>query len=297
MCRKIATVEIACGALVKIKEIIVVDPFEIKQLKDRLAHANVREDRTPCVEHQTLHAFGQAVGEPFFDNSAFAQRRKIVCGLPASGVCFHAQIIKAFFECLEMCVAVAIIVEAYGLEIPQAAVDWQIAPPVIWVALECDRFARPHRADGVGAAAEKRLKAGVFKGRSINRVFCQNRHQANDERQFAIVGAGKVEAHRALADDLRFHNFGVISSVIRPPFVAQQFPGKDDIIRRHHFAIGKPRRLINCKGDKAARCVSRHAFREQSVEGERLVIAARKQALDHITADICCGQTFHNERV
>ena len=42
--------------------------------------------------------------------------------------------------------------------------------------------------------------------------------------QFAIVGAGQIEAHRALADGRRLDHLGVIDAVIRPAVVAQQRP-------------------------------------------------------------------------
>ena len=33
--------------------------------------------------------------------------------------------------------------------------------------------------------------------------LAQDRHQAEDQRQFAIVGAGEIEAHRARVESLR----------------------------------------------------------------------------------------------
>ena len=140
--RQFAAVEIAGGALVEIEEIIVVDPFEVEQMQDRLAHADIGEDRPARVEHEPVHALGQAVGECLLDHAAVAQRRKIVGGLPAAGIGFRAHVVKAFLERLEMRVAVAVIVEADGVEIPQAAIDRQVAAPIIRIALEGDALAR-----------------------------------------------------------------------------------------------------------------------------------------------------------
>ena len=112
VCREIATVEIARGALIEVEEIGVVEPFEIEQLQDRLAHTDIGKNRPARVEDQALHAFRQSVGQVFLDDAAFAQRRKFVSGLPAAGIGFDAQIVETFLEGLEMRVAVAIIVDS-----------------------------------------------------------------------------------------------------------------------------------------------------------------------------------------
>ena len=139
--RQIAAVEITRGAFVEVEEVVVIDPLEVEQVQDRLAHANIGEDRTARIEHQALHALGQSVRKILLGHAAFAQRRKIVGGLPASRIGFHAQIVKPFLEGFEMRVAVAIIVVADGIEIPEAAIDRQIAAPIIRIAFEGDAFA------------------------------------------------------------------------------------------------------------------------------------------------------------
>src|SRR4029077_4295528 len=50
-------------------------------------------------------------------------------------------------------------------------------------------------------------------------------------------------------------------------------------------------------GHETARGIGGHTLGEQAVERERLVIAPCKQALDHIAAHICRGQSFDNKRV
>ena len=125
----------------------------------------------------------------------------------------------------------------------------------------------------------------------------QHRHQADDQRQFAVVGAGKIEAHRARIARNRFDHLGVVGAVIGPALVAQQRPGKNNVIRCHRLAVGETRRRIEREGDIAARGVGLHAVGEQAVERERLVIAARQQALDHVAADIGRRQTHDDERI
>ena len=196
-----------------------------------------------------------------------------------------------------MRIAVAVIVEADGIEIPETAIDRQIAPPITRITREGDAFARPDRAHAIRSAAEQRLERCLFESRWIDRVFSEHRHQAEDQRQFAIVGAGQIEAHGALGRRRRLDHLGVIDAVIRPAFVAQQLPGENHVIGRHRFAVGKTRRRIEREGDMASRGIGLHAVGEQAVKRERLVIAAREQAFDHVAADIGRRQAHDDERI
>ena len=89
-----------------------------------------------------------------------------------------------------MRIAVSVVVEANAVEIPQSAIDRQIAAPIVAIAFECDADAGLHHADGVGAAAQERIEARIFERRRVNRMLCQHRHQPNDQWQFAVVGPG-----------------------------------------------------------------------------------------------------------
>ncbi len=179
----------------------------------------------------------------------------------------------------------------------RAAIDRQVAPPVIRIALEDDAFARFDRGDRIGTAAEQRLEGRLLELGGIDRVLGQHRHQADDQRQFAVVGTGQVEAHRPRVDSLRLDHLGVVDAEIRPAAVAQQLPGEDHVVGRHRLAVGKARRRIEREADDVARGIGLDAFGEQAVERERLVIAARQQALDHIAADIDGGQPLDDERI
>ena len=176
--------------------------------------------------------FGSPYGHILLDDAAFAQCRKIISRLPAARIGLHAQIIEPFLECFEMRVAVAVIVEADGVEIPKAAIDRQITTPVILVSLECDAFAGLHCADGVGAAAQQGSKLVSSNVAGINRVLCQHGHQTDDKWKFAIVGAGQIKTHSALVSRLRFVGLDVVSAEIRPASIAQQLPGKYHVVGR-----------------------------------------------------------------
>src|SRR5262249_15166790 len=121
--RQIASIEITGSTLVQIEKKIVVDPPEIEQLQDGLAHAHVRKKRPSPVEDQTIHAFWGSVGRVLLDNLASAQCRELVSHLPTSRIGLDTQIVETLLERFEMGVAIAVVVEADGVEIPKAAID------------------------------------------------------------------------------------------------------------------------------------------------------------------------------
>ena len=125
----------------------------------------------------------------------------------------------------------------------------------------------------------------------------QHRHQAEDQRQLAIVGAGQIEAHDALRQRLGLGDLDVIGAVVGPALVAQKLPGKDHVLGGHRFAVGELRGGIEREGDVGAVGVGLDGAGEQAVEREWLVIAARQQAFDHVAADLRQREAFDDERV
>ena len=123
----------------------------------------------------------------------------------------------------------------------------------------------------------------------------QHRHQADDQRQFAIVRAGKIEAHRARAENFGFFDLGVVGAVVRPPVIAQQLQREGNVIRGDGDAIGEMRRGIEREGHEGSRIVGFDALRQQTVKRKRLVVAARHQALDHVAAHRLHGEALDDQ--
>src|SRR5262245_5096239 len=196
-----------------------------------------------------------------------------------------------------MRVAVAVIVVTDGVEIPEAAVDGEIAPPVVLVTCESDAFARPYIADPVGTAAEQRVEVGVLERIGVDGMLRQHRHKSDDERQFAVVSIGKIEAHRACIGRFGFGDLDVVSPEIRPTFIAQQFPGKNHIGRRHRFAVREAGGRIDAETDIRARRICRYAIGQQAVQRERFVVTASKEAFDDVAPHVGGWQSFHDEGV
>ena len=58
----------------------------------------------------------------------------------------------------------------------------------------------------------------------------QYRHQAEDQRQFAVVGAAEIEPHGERVERLGLGDLGVILAVVGAAAVAQQRPGKQHVV-------------------------------------------------------------------
>ena len=294
---KLAAFEEARGATVEPVEEVLVEPLEVEQQRDRLAHPHIGEHRAAGVEHERQHRLRQAARKRFLDHSSVAHGGKVVSGLPAPGVGLVAQVVEAFLERLEVAVGVAKEVEAQLVEIPEAAVDREILAPIGGIAPQ--RHAPPgiDRGHPVGAAGERRRERGLLEMRGIDGVARQYRHQSEDERQLAVAVRGDVEAHGAIAERGRARHLGVVDAIVRPAVVAQQFPGEDDVVGGDRRAVGERRPGVELEGDVGALVVCVDRARQQAVERERLVIAAHQQALVDRAAQLRRRQSLHDERV
>jgi hypothetical protein len=128
-------------------------------------------------------------------------------------------------------------------------------------------------------------------------VLRQYRHQAKDERQFAVAGIAEIKTHSTLVERLGADHFGIVGAVVGPAVIAQELPGKDHVGGGHRFAVGKAGRRIERKGDVTSRIVGIDGARKQTVERERLVVAARHQAFEHIAAQRLRRQAFNDEGI
>src|SRR5262249_2262745 len=183
------------------------------------------------------------------------------------------------------------------IEVPEAAVDGKVLSPIIGITHKGDTLAGVDFADDVGPATERRGERSLLKRLGPDGVFGENRHEPEDQRQFTVAALGKIEAHRPLADNFGLADFDVILAVVVPTLVAQEFPREDHVLGRDRRSVGEARRGVKREGDVTARCIGLDCLRHQAVERERLVIAARHQALDHVAADGGRGKSLDDERI
>ena len=217
--------------------------------------------------------------------------------MPAQRLVLDAKIVEAALERLELAVGFAIEVEPDLVEVPQAAIDRQVAAPIVGIAGQRDAGARLDGGDAIGAGTDRSGHRGFLEGRGIDRVPRQDRHQAEDQRQFAVIGAAEIEPHRERVGRLGLGDLGIILAVIGAAPVAQQRPGKQHVVGRDRLAVGEARPGVEVEGDIAARVVGLDAFGQQAVERESLVIAARHQALDHKAPDLLNGEAADDQGI
>ena len=212
--RQFGAGEEACRARIEPEKVVAVDPFEIEQQRQRLAHADIGKHRTPGVEHQEFRRLRHPGLDGVADHLAIAGGRKIIAVVPAQRLGLDAKIIEAALEGFELAVGLAIEIEPDLVEIPQAAVDRQVAAPIIGIARQRHAGAGLDRADAIGAGADRRRHRGFLEGRDIDGVLGQDRHQAEDQRQFAVVGAAEIEPHRERVGRLGLCDLGIILAMV-----------------------------------------------------------------------------------
>ncbi|MGY3458906.1 hypothetical protein ACVWW5_004356 [Bradyrhizobium sp. LM3.4] len=79
--------------------------------------------------------------------------------------------------------------------------------------------------------------------------------------------------------------------------VAQQLPREQHVLGAQRLAVGEAGPGIDVERDKAPLVVGLDRSGEQAVERERLVIAAREQALDHVVPHLLHGQSLDDEGI
>src|SRR3974377_54307 len=136
---------------------VLVGPFEVKGIAQRLAQAAVLEFLAPRIDEPALRARDRGIRDHVALAARVLKGRKIVARRPsARGELLAKQIILGG-EAFEADLAVAIIFVADGVEIIQPARYWQIgAPPILhpFKFYEMPRFEAPHL---IRTAAERRF--------------------------------------------------------------------------------------------------------------------------------------------
>ena len=125
-----------------------------------------------------------------------------------------------------------------------------------------------------GQLERGRLNVAVF----VN-MFWQNRHKANNQRQFTVwLGAVEVKNRRVLVRGLKSQDLVIVMAMIGSPLVFQQVPSERNIRGGNWRAVAKACRLAQFKSN--ARAVGRggNAFCQQSVKRKGLAIMAVEKA-------------------
>ena len=292
---EIRALEEALGALVGAVEQAAVDPFGVEQEDERAAHPGILEHGPARVEDESGHAGRQARRELAFDDAAVLGGREAIALDPAGGVVLGPHVDLAGLEGFEQRGGVAEILDADLIEIETPARDREVARPPVGVAAIGDGAPGVDLGDDVGSAADRRLQRGALEGLGVDLVPRQDRHEREDERDLAIAGRSEGEADAAGADFLRLRHLAVVRAVIGPALLLQDGVTEEHVLGRDRGAVGKAGLGAQVEGDGAAVLGDLDAFRDQPVERERLIAAARHQALVYVVANIPGGHAPEDE--
>ena len=145
--------------------------------------------------------------------------------------------------------AVAIIVVSDHIDIMTALHDRQIGGPVIGDPAIGDGPAWVDRVNLVRTAPQRWVERGFLEIAAGPVFLRQDRHLADDLRQFAVLGRFEGEADTAFAILLDLCHVAVIRAVSRMPFLAQRAERPDDVIGRHLAGRQGPVEGICVQGD------------------------------------------------
>ena len=117
--------------------------------------------------------------------------------------------------------------------------------------------------------------------RRVDGAARQHRHQSQEQRQLAVADAGEVEANRQRVGRLDPFHLPEGLALLRPTLGLEELEGEAHVVRRDHRAVREARQGIEVEGREGTGVVGVHAFRDQAVEREGLVLRARHQGLEH----------------
>src|SRR5262249_32942665 len=139
----------------------------------------------------------------------------------AARIDLRAHVVKTLLEGLEMAAGVAIEIEPHRVEVPQAAVDCKIAAPVARISPERHAASGVDLGHHIRTAAKRWGERGFLEAFGIHGMPWQDRHEAENERQFAVSVAGEIEADGALGDSRRRRDLQVIRAIVRAAVITQ----------------------------------------------------------------------------
>src|SRR5215203_7183282 len=121
--------EVARGPAQGAEVEVAVHPLEIEDVAERLAHANVLEQRPARVEDEAVHPLRgpQREGLPY--DPPVADCGDVVAGRPPRRIPLDAEVVQPRLESLEQAVGVVVEVEANLVEVEQPPGRRQIAGP------------------------------------------------------------------------------------------------------------------------------------------------------------------------
>ena len=256
---------------------VLVGPFEIEGVDQRLAQAAILEFLAPHIHEPALRAGRRVVGQHVALDAAVLEGGKIVARRPGARGELLAEQIVLGGEAFEADLAVAVIFEAHDVEIVLPARHRQIGAPPVLHPLEFDEMPDLEAADLVGAAAERNIQRRLVE-RLLGIIGAREDRQAGDEqRHVAPALVGKAHHHRAIVGGLGAFEVAQQLRDDRMALVLQRRQRPDHVMRGERRAVVKFRLRPQRKAIGQPVVGDAHAARGQPVHGVGLVARAHHQ--------------------
>jgi hypothetical protein len=125
----------------------------------------------------------------------------------------------------------------------------------------------------------------------------EDRHRAEDQRQFAIRAVAELEHDTAGRGRLRLGDPAEAGAVERLALGLQHLEGEEHVVGGNRGAVGKLCALVDLEGELRALLVELDARGEQAIGGEGLVGRAHQQALLDVARHRIGRDAEHDERI
>ncbi len=208
------------------------------------------KERAARVEDEPGHALGRFEAQRFSHDAPVADGGDVVAGHPARRVGLDADIVEPGLEGFEQGVGVTVEIVADLVGVIEAAGQRMILGPEIAAPLQGDGGARHEIGDDIGARAQRRLEAGLAEGLGIGGVLGEDRHGADDQRQFAVAAVAEFELDAARRGGLDLGDAAEAGAVEGLALRLQHLEGEDHVLRRYRRAVREAGALVDLEGQR-----------------------------------------------
>ena len=203
-------------------------------------------------------------------DKALLARREVVGRGPVARGILEAEVEIAGLEGLQCHRLVAIVVVDQPSDIVSADVDRYLATPVVVDALVDDAAARIDLGDPIGAGADQRIAGHRLEVAITPVMLGQDRHLAQDQRQFTAFAVTEVEVHGVAVDGGDAVDIAVVGAVEGLPLGGQRLEAEYHVLGVHGFAVMEARFGAQVELDPAPFGVQADTLGQEPIHGEGL---------------------------
>src|SRR5438477_5410725 len=218
---------------------ILVGPFEIKCIDERLAQTLVPQFFPSGIEEPTLRARGGIVWNNIPLDVSVADCWEVVARCPGARREFFPEQIAFGSEPLQGNFAIAVIFIAQDVEIILPARDRQVGPPPVFYSLVLDMAAGLETSDLVRAAAERYFERGLVESMGGIIAAREDRERSHEQRHVASSMGRETYHHARVIGRLRTDEVAQQLLGDRVALLLEDFQREGDVVGGERAIIVK----------------------------------------------------------